>query len=65
MSPALSSGLLQPGTSNNAANTYSSGGGGMVKAATLIEIWEDLKSGIESVYSQQTMSKPRYMSLYS
>lgn len=37
----------------------------MVKAATLIEIWEDLKSGIESVYSQQTMSKPRYMSLYS
>ena len=64
MSPALSNGLL-PGTSSNAANTYSGGSGGLVKAATLIEIWEDLKGGIESVYSQQTMSKPRYMSLYS
>lgn len=39
--------------------------GANLKQATLTEIWEDLKSGIESVYSQQTMSKPRYMTLYS
>ena len=34
-------------------------------SANLNEIWEDLKTGIESIYQQQTMSKKRYMILYS
>ena len=42
-----------------------SSSGNLVKTASLNEIWQDLKLGIESVYSQQTMSKPRYMTLYS
>lgn len=51
------------GTSSG-LNNFGMAGGGM-KTASLNEIWEDLKSGIEAVYSQQTMSKPRYMTLYS
>jgi cullin 1 len=35
------------------------------RTASLNEIWEDLKTGIESVYQQQTMTKARYMLLYS
>jgi hypothetical protein len=48
---------LTLGANNNINNN--------LKTATLNDIWDDLKSGIESVYSQQTMSKPRYMNLYS
>lgn len=47
------------------SNTVQMATGANLKQATLNEIWDDLKSGIESVYSQQTMSKPRYMTLYS
>ncbi len=36
-----------------------------VRTASLSEIWEELKNGIESVYSQQTMTKATYMRLYS
>lgn len=35
------------------------------KMASLSEIWDDLKEGIESVYQQQTMSKARYIILYT
>jgi hypothetical protein len=59
------------GTSSNSASTSqqmaasSPATAGNLKTASLNEIWQDLKLGIESVYSQQTMSKPRYMTLYS
>lgn len=56
-------GGVMPSTSSG-LNNFGMAGGGM-KTASLNEIWEDLKSGIEAVYSQQTMSKPRYMTLYS
>jgi hypothetical protein len=36
-----------------------------VRTASLSEIWDELKQGIESVYSQQTMTKATYMRLYS
>jgi hypothetical protein len=36
-----------------------------VRTASLTEIWEELRAGIESVYSQQTMPKSTYMQLYS
>ncbi len=71
MSPQVpnNNGLLSNTSSNssninfNSASISSSTGG--LKTASLSEIWDDLKNGIESVYSQQTMSKARYMSLYS
>ena len=56
-------GGVMPSTSSGLNNFGMAGGG--IKTASLNEIWEDLKSGIEAVYSQQTMSKPRYMTLYS
>lgn len=62
MSPQVSGNGAMPSTSQN---TFVSSGSGGMKTASLNEIWEDLKSGIEAVYSQQTMSKPRYMTLYS
>lgn len=63
MSPqVLSNGVMPTTSSNSGQNNFGSGG---MKTASLNEIWEDLKSGIEAVYSQQTMSKPRYMTLYS
>lgn len=32
---------------------------------SLNDIWKDLSDGIDSIYQQQTMSKARYMILYS
>ncbi len=61
-SPHVTSNGIAPSTSQQMASPSAVAN---LKAATLIEIWDDLKSGIESVYSQQTMSKPRYMGLYS
>lgn len=63
MGNGSSGGGVMPSTSSG-LNNFGMAGGGM-KTASLNEIWEDLKSGIEAVYSQQTMSKPRYMTLYS
>ena len=48
--------------SQSNSSTYTPPGS---RPASLNEIWEDLKVGIESVYQQQTMTKSRYMILYS
>lgn len=67
MSPqVLSNGSVMPSTSSNINTGQNNfGSAGNMRTASLTEIWEDLKDGIEAVYSQQTMSKPRYMTLYS
>lgn len=62
MSPQVMTGASGSQATNNFGN---GGGGGGMKTASLNEIWEDLKAGIEAVYSQQTMSKARFMTLYS
>lgn len=67
-SPQVNGGI--PVLGGGGSNLMSMGGGGgynspSVKSASLVEIWEDLQQGIESIYQQQTMSKPRYMILYT
>jgi hypothetical protein len=73
----ISSPQVQMSNSNN--NNNGSGSGGVstaslshalvgtqgMKTASLNEIWEDLRRGIESVYQQQTMSKSAYIILYT
>ncbi|RNA35221.1 cullin-1, partial [Brachionus plicatilis] len=47
---------------SSSSNTNQTG----VKApASLNEIWQEIQLGIESVYQQQTMTKNRYMTLYT
>ena len=36
-----------------------------MKPVNLLDIWEDLLSGIRHVYARQSMSKKRYMGLYT
>uniref|UniRef100_A0A1B6J777 Cullin-1 n=1 Tax=Homalodisca liturata TaxID=320908 RepID=A0A1B6J777_9HEMI len=36
-----------------------------IRSVDLEQVWGDLKSGIEQVYRQQSMSKSRYMQLYT
>ena len=67
VTPASSSSSSSSSSSNRlAANGASStlviGNGGN---ASLDGIWPDLMGGIESVYSQEPMSKARFMLLYS
>ncbi len=50
-------------SSSNAPLSF--GDSSSMKSSTLNEIWEDLRTGIESVYQQQTMPKTRYMMLYT
>ncbi len=37
----------------------------MSKTINMDEVWEDLKTGIDRIYQQQKMSRPRYMELYT
>lgn len=50
---------------NNNGQSETGGGNNNRTALSLGDIWEDLCVGIESIYQQQTMSKARYMILYS
>lgn len=75
----LSPNIHMSNTNNNNNNNNGSGSGGVstaslsqalvstpgMKTASLNEIWEDLRKGIESVYQQQTMSKSDYIILYT
>lgn len=57
LSPQITN-IVTPSTSQAPMTT------GM-RTASLNEIWEDLRSGIDSVYQSQHMTKARYMALYS
>ena len=46
--------------SGGAQNPYPS-----MKPVNLVDIWEDLLTGIKHVYARQSMSKKRYMELYT